>query len=165
MRSAMSDFIETNNFNKFSLDLNLGEQGSLCISFFRLLSAILDSFIFPGISSWSRQIRRSLEVGKNMYSRDGYTGQCSISPAFNRIWEGIIFTAFVIIRITIKGEEVLITICANPPSPPGSTWTFPCARKDQLDAAPNRRNWCRCLLLNNSANRNLSLQLQVEDFW
>ena len=29
MRLAMSDFIETNNFNKFSLDLNLEGRGSL----------------------------------------------------------------------------------------------------------------------------------------
>ena len=43
----MSDFIETNNFNKFSLDLNLEERRSLSLFLSsEKLSAILDFYIF-----------------------------------------------------------------------------------------------------------------------
>ena len=64
MRSAMSDFIETNNFNKFSLDLNLGERGLLCISFFRLLSTILDSLSFPGFPAGLVKSKDLLKWGR-----------------------------------------------------------------------------------------------------
>ena len=47
MCSVMSDFIETNDFNKFSLDLNLeGRRWFGFFPFFRKLSAILDFYIF-----------------------------------------------------------------------------------------------------------------------
>jgi hypothetical protein len=48
MHSAMSDFIETNNFNKFSLDLNLGERASLRILFLQLTVRHFGSLIFLG---------------------------------------------------------------------------------------------------------------------
>ena len=49
MRSAISDFIETNNFNKFSLDLNLGERASLRIFLSPAHRRHFESLIFLGL--------------------------------------------------------------------------------------------------------------------
>ena len=49
MHSAMSDFIETNNFNKFSLDLNLGERASLRIFLSPAHRRHFESLIFLGL--------------------------------------------------------------------------------------------------------------------
>ena len=155
MRSAMSDFIETNNFNKFSLDLNLEERGSLCL-FLLQISVRHFGFLHP-----SRNFKLVSSNPKISWSGEEYglqgrqyrtTFHITRSQADVR---RIVLIAFVIMGIIIKGEEVLILPFV--PTHPAPSLTFPRARKRSIECGPPNRKWnwcfsrCRCLLLNKSS--------------
>ena len=141
MRSAMSDFIETDNFNKFSLDLNLGERASLCNFFFRLPSAILDpssSQDFRLISSnpkifWTGE-QYGLQGGQHRtmfhitrvpsdMRRNNIFCVCN-NNNYDKRWGGF--------------DLPFVSTLPAHPAPPGH---FRVIEKIKLDVAPNRRSW------------------------
>ena len=131
----MSDFIETNNFNKFSLDLNLEERRSLC--FFLSSENRPPYWISKSSSRNFRLVSSNPKISQTgeEYGLQGrqYRTTFHITRSQADV-RRIVLIAFVIMGIIIKGEEVLILPFV--PTHPAPSLTFPLARKRSIECGP-----------------------------
>ena len=134
MRSAMSDFIETNDFTKFSLDLNLEGRRLLYFLSSEKTSAILDFWI-PSRDFLPVLSNPKISQTGGKYGLQGRHRQTTFHITRSQTdVRRIVFIVFVIMGITIKGEEVFdITICANPPGPPACDISMNSKRSNECD--------------------------------